>query len=124
MLKLKTKWFNKWAKKNSISDKVLDNALGFISKDLNAVSLGGGLYKVRTARKGQGKSGGYRTLVVYKKDKKAIFVFGFSKNERDNLDKKELKYLQILARDLLRLSYKEYARQEKLGNFFSLEDEI
>lgn len=72
---------------------------------------------------GQGKSGGYRTLVVYKEMEKAVFVYGFSKAERDNLDKEELKNLKKLAKDLLQISLKEYLRQIKLGNFFSLEQE-
>ena len=55
---------------------------------------------------------------------KAIFIYGFSKTDRDNLDKDELKYFKKLAKDLLQLSTKEYSRQEKLGNFFSLEEEI
>ena len=123
MLKLKTKWFNKWAKKNSISDKTLLKALESISKNLNIVNLGGGIYKVRVPRIGQGKSGGYRTLVVYNETDKAIFIYGFSKTERDNLDKEELKNFKKFAKDLLQISAKEYSRQEELGNFFSLEEE-
>lgn len=53
---------------------------------------------------------------------KAIFIYGFSKTERDNLDKDELDSFKKLAKDLLRLSYDEYKRQEKLGNFFRLEE--
>ena len=122
MLKLKTKWFNKWAKKNSISDNILLKTLEDISKNLNIVNLGGGLCKGRTPRTGKGKSSGYRTLVVYREMEKAIFIYGFSKTDRDNLDKDELKYFKKLAKDLLQLSTKEYSRQEKLGNFFSLEE--
>jgi len=124
MLKLKTKWFNKWAKKNSISDNVLLKTLENISKNLNIVNLGAGLCKVRTPRTGKGKSSGYRTLVVYREMEKAIFIYGFSKTDRDNLDKDELKYFKKLAKDLLQLSTKEYSRQKKLGNFNSLEEEI
>lgn len=122
VLKLKTKWFDKWAEKNSISDDTLLRTLEAISDNLNVVNLGGGLYKVRTPRIGQGKSGGYRTLVVYKEMNRAIFVYGFSKAERNNLDKKELGYFKKLAKDLLQISIKEFLRQEKLGNFFSLEE--
>lgn len=122
MLKLKTKWFNKWAKKNSISDDALIKTLEAISNNLNVVNLGGGLYKVRTPRIGRGKSGGYRTLVVYKEMDRAIFVYGFSKAERDNLDTKELGYFKKLAKDLLQIGIEEFLRQEELGNFFSLEE--
>ena len=124
MLKLKTKWFNKWAKKNSISDNVLLKTLESLYNNLNTVNLGGGLYKVRTSKGGQGKSGGYRTLVVYQKKDLAIFVYGFSKSDRDNLDKDELKYFKILAKDLLQINGDDYSRQIQLGNFFALEENI
>ncbi|MDZ7724846.1 MAG: type II toxin-antitoxin system RelE/ParE family toxin [candidate division KSB1 bacterium] len=122
MLKLKTKWFNKWAGKNSIPDSSLLEALENLAGNLSTFNLGGGLYKVRTRRKGRGKSGGYRTIIAYKEMDKAIFIYGFSKNERDNLDKDELYSFKKLAKDLLQLSHDEYKRQEKLGNFFRLEE--
>lgn len=122
VLKLKTKWFNKWAKKNWISDDTLLKTLEAISDNLNVVNLGGGLYKVRTPRIGQGKSSGYRTLVVYREMDRAIFVYGFSKAERDNLDTKELGYFKKLAKDLLQISTEEFLRQEELGNFVRLEE--
>ena len=117
MLKLKTKWFNKWAKKNSVSDSVLLKTLDSISGN-----LGGGLYKVRIRKIGQGKSDGYRTLVVYQEMDKAVFIYGFSKTERDNLRIEELKSFKKVAKDLLQISKDEYYRLEKLGNFFRLEE--
>jgi hypothetical protein len=60
MLKLKTKWFKKWAKKNSISDKILLKTTKSISDNIGTVNLGGGLYKIRTPKISQGKNGGYR----------------------------------------------------------------
>ena len=123
MIKLKTKWFNKWAKKNSISDKVLIQTTELIPKNLNVVSLGSGLFKVRTPRIGKGKSGGYRTIIVYKEKDRAIFVYGFSKSDKSNLDKQELIYFKLLANDLLSISKEEYLKQEKLGNFFRLGEE-
>jgi len=122
MFKLKTKWFNKWAKKNSISDELLLKALDDLSKNFGTSNLGSGLYKVRTKRTGKGKSGGYRTLVAFKEMDRAIFIYGFSKTERDNLEIDELKSFKKLAKDLLKISQDEYNRQEKLGNFFRLED--
>ena len=123
MIKLKTKWFNKWAKKNSISDKVLIQTTELIPKNLNVVSLGSGLFKVRTPRIGKGKSGGYRTIIVYKEKDRAIFVYGFSKSDKSSLDKQELIYFKLLANDLLSISKEEYLKQEKLGNFFRLGEE-
>ena len=52
MLKLKTKWFNKWAKKNAVRDKILLKTIKNISDNLGTVNLGFGLYKVRTPQTG------------------------------------------------------------------------
>ena len=121
MLRLKTRWFAKWAKKSFVSDAALLKTIQSLTNNLNTVDLGGGLFKVRTPRKGQGKSGSFRTLIVYRKGEIAIFVYGFSKSERDNLDKDELKDFKKLAKDLLRISPKEYLKQIELGNFIKLE---
>ncbi len=108
-------------KKNSISDNVLIKTIESLINNPNVVNLGSGLYKIRTPGVRKGKSGGYRTLVAYKEKDKAIFVFGFSKAERDNLDEDELRSLKKLAKDLLQISTKEYLRLIELGHFFKLE---
>lgn len=122
MLKLKTKWFNKWAEKNFITDKKLLYALENISNNLGTADLGGGLYKVRTQKIGQGKRGGFRTIVVFKEEDIAIFVYGFSKTDKDNLNKEELKYFKKLSKDLLSIDRQEYKRLEKLGDFISIKE--
>ncbi|MHB9013009.1 MAG: type II toxin-antitoxin system RelE/ParE family toxin [Ignavibacteriaceae bacterium] len=117
ILKLKTKWFNKWAEKNLISDEKLLDTLKNISNNLGTADLGVGLYKVRTPKIGQGKRGGFRTIVVFKEEDIAIFVYGFSKTDKDNLNKEELKYFKKLSKDLLSINRQEYKRLEKLGDF-------
>ncbi len=67
MLKLTTKWFRKWTKKNSVSNKMLLQTIKNIDNNFNAISLGSNLFKVRISKQGKGKSSGYRTLVVYRK---------------------------------------------------------
>jgi len=88
----------------------------------SSVSLGSGLYKVRIKRKYQGKSGGYRTLLVFKKEKLTLYVYGFSKNERDNIDQDELKLFKKLSKDILSMNDKELSNQIKSGSFIDLED--
>jgi hypothetical protein len=66
--------------------------------------LGGGLLKKRIARPGEGKSGGYRTLVATNRGGRWVFVFGFPKNERSNIDKDEQEALKKLAAHLLSLT--------------------
>jgi len=124
MLKLKTKWFSKWSKKNSINDEKLLKSLESISENLGIVDLGGHLYKVRIPREQQGKSGGFRSIVIFKDFDLAIFVYGFSKNEKDNLDKDELKYFKKLAKDLLEIDKKKYEKLIQLGDFFCIKEKL
>ena len=66
--------------------------------------LGGYVVKKRVALPGQGKRGGARTLVATQLASRWFFLYGFSKNERANIDKDELKALQEMAKELLALS--------------------
>lgn len=66
------------------------------------VHLGGGLRKVRVARDGDGKSGGYRTLFAFGGVDVPLFLVGvFAKNEKGNLSKAEQVHLVQLAKTLL-----------------------
>ncbi len=104
MKKLKTKWFTKWAKKNDIADNSLNDAINHLESDLSSVNLGSNIFKVRIARKGSGKSGGFRTIVIYKENDRAVFIYGFAKNELDNISSKELEYFKKIGKDLLNLN--------------------
>jgi hypothetical protein len=66
--------------------------------------LGGGLFKKRIARQGHGKRGGFRTLLVTNKGDRWFFVFGFAKNEQDNIAPDQELSLKELAKELLALS--------------------
>jgi len=68
------------------------------------------------------KSGSFRTIVVFKKSHLAIFVYGFAKSEKDNLDNDELQYFKILAKDLLKISTQKYSELEKLGTFVRIKE--
>jgi hypothetical protein len=59
--------------------------------------LGGGLIKQRVAQKGQGKSGGYRTMIAFRSGDFAVFLFGFAKSKRDNIDHGQLVVLRRIA---------------------------
>jgi hypothetical protein len=66
------------------------------------VSLGGGLRKLRFAREGGGKSGGFRTIYVFGGTTLPIFlVTVFAKNERDNLSRTEQAQLVARSKALL-----------------------
>jgi hypothetical protein len=122
MLKLKTKWFDKWSKKYAINDNKLLKAIGSIPGNLGIVDLGAGLYKLRIAGEQRGKSGGFRSIVVFRKSELAVFVYGFSKTEKDNLNQDELKYFKKLAKDLIRISRDDYNRMIQQGDFIQIEE--
>lgn len=99
----KTRWFDRWARKQGLEDLRLCAAVREMVEGLYDADLGGGLVKKRIARPGQGKSGGFRTLIATNKDDRWIFVYGFSKNESSNINKDDEKSLKTLAEDLLSL---------------------
>jgi hypothetical protein len=64
------------------------------------------------------KSSGFRTIILFKADDRAIFLFGFGKNEKENIDRNELQYFKILGNDLLSLNYKELENAICTPNLF------
>lgn len=60
--------------------------------------LGGGIVKKRVARHGEGKRGGFRTIVAYRAGARAFFIHGFAKNAKANVGAKELTALKLLAK--------------------------
>jgi hypothetical protein len=97
----KNKPFTRFARPARITDVDLCEAVSDIEKGLIDADLGGGVIKQRIARKGGGKSGGFRVLMLLKPDKRAFFVHGFAKNDRDNIRDDELLALKRLAAELL-----------------------
>ena len=86
----KTKWFARYARRERIADRSLREAVARAERGLIDADLGSGIIKQRVARTGQGRSGGYRTLIAYRARHRAVFIYDFAKNERDNIDPDEL----------------------------------
>lgn len=72
-----------------------------IQNGLLEADLGGGIVKKRIALPGRGKRGSTRTLLATNRNDRWFFVFGFEKNERENISENELVSLKMLAKDLL-----------------------
>ncbi|MFT4246759.1 MAG: type II toxin-antitoxin system RelE/ParE family toxin [Pseudomonas sp.] len=101
MHSFKTRHFQRWMRKTALSDSDLRKAVLEMAAGLIDADLGGGVVKKRIGLAGRGKRGGARTLVATNKDNRWFFVFGFEKNERDNIGDDELQALQDYAADLL-----------------------
>ncbi len=97
----KTRLFDKFARRERIADAALIDAVERAARGLVDADLGGGVIKQRVARPGQGRSGGYRTLIAIRFADFAVFLFGFAKSERENIDDDELARLRVAARSWL-----------------------
>ena len=101
---LATKSFSRWVRKNEIAHQELLSAAAEMAEGLIDADLGGHVVKKRVAVGGRGKRSGARTIVATNFENKWIYIFGFEKNERGNIDASELKALQELAKILLELN--------------------
>lgn len=106
----KNKALIRFAKSGGIGDGSLCEATEDAERGLIGADLGGGVIKQRIARRRQGKSGGFRTLIVFRAGARAFFVHGFAKNEKDNIERDELAALKRLASQLLAYDDKTIAR--------------
>lgn len=119
----KNKAFSKWAGKEGVSDSALEAAVEEMASGLIDADLGGQVYKKRVAVGGKGKSGGVRTLLAYKVDDKAFFVYGFAKNARSNIKDEELKALKLYAKTLFGYSDREIVKAVKAGILIEVNDD-
>ncbi len=97
----KNKPFMRFARKVDFNDAALCEAIANAERGLIDADLGGGVIKQRVARPGKGKSGSFRTMILYKRGKRAFFVYGFAKSERSNVSQDEVATLKELASELL-----------------------
>jgi hypothetical protein len=107
----KTKEFARFARREGIPDTTLRVAAERAEAGLVDAELGGGLIKQRVARQGQGRRGGYRTLMAFRAGDQTIFLYGFAKSERDNIDADELNFWRRIATGFLTL---DAAKRETL----------
>lgn len=98
-----TKEFARLARRSGVGDDDLLEAIERAEDGKIDADLGGGLIKQRVARPGQGRSGGFRTIIAYRRGRRAIFLHMFAKARQANLKKVELEAYQDLAKafDLL-----------------------
>ena len=118
-----TKWFTRFARNERISDEQLCGAIARAEQGSVDADLGGHLIKQRVARSGGGRSGGYRTLIAYQTARRSVFLYGFAKSERDNVDAKRLAELKVLSRRLISLTDGEIRNLLEAGEWRELDYE-
>ena len=114
MRTFKTKVFARFADREGMDDAALRDAVRRAGEGLIDADLGGGVIKQRIARKGQGRSGGFRSIMLFRRGEFAFFVYGFAKNDRQNLRRDELGAFRLLADEMLKLD--EVDLQAALAN--------
>ena len=103
----KNAWFCRFARREKIKDAALKEAVARAEKGSIDAKLGGGVIKQRLARPGHGKSGGYRSIVIFRKGARAFFVYGFAKSDRENIDPDEAAVFKKSADVFFSLSEKQ-----------------
>lgn len=102
-----TKWMARFTRRERIARASLLEAIQRAEHGLIDADLGGGLIKQRVARQGKGRSGGYRTLIAYRRGDRAIFVLGFAKSQRENIEIDELRSIREIAVEYLAFTSRE-----------------
>ena len=93
--------FQRFARKEGIADHQLCEAVERAERGLLDADLGGGVIKQRVARPGGGRSGGFRSVILYRVNDLAFFVYGYPKSERENITEEDLKGFKLLAKVML-----------------------
>jgi hypothetical protein len=118
-----TRYFAKWARKIGLKDYMLREAVREILNGLLDANLGGGIVKKRISLPGRGKRSSTRTLLATNLSTRWFFVFGFEKNEMENISDKELITLKMLANDLLGMSTAQIKYALEKGSLVEVEHE-
>ena len=119
----KSRWFQRFARKEGIADEALHEAVARAEMGQLDADLGGEVIKQRIARPGQGRSKGYRTIVLFRRGATAFFVYGFSKSQRANIDDDEREQFKEAAKLVLALTGTELAVRLKKGDFVEVKSE-
>jgi len=113
----KSKWFQRFARKEGIEDATLREAVGRAEKGQIDADLGGGVIKQRIARPGQGKSKGFRAIVFSRRGEKAVFMYGFPKSRQANISQDEQEQFKEAAKHVLCLTDEQFAELIERGDF-------
>jgi hypothetical protein len=105
----KTKWLARFARHEGIADASLREAIDRAERGLIDADLGGGLIKQRVARQGKGRSGGYRMVIAYRAEGRAVFLSAFAKKQRENIEPEELVELREVGLNWLNASVQKIA---------------
>jgi hypothetical protein len=119
----KSRWFQRFARRERIADAILREAVKRADKGQIDADLGGEVIKQRIARPGQGKSQGYPVIILFRRGAAAFFVYGFPKSQRANIDDDEEEQFKEAAKHVLALTEKQLTELLKRGDFMEVKSE-
>jgi hypothetical protein len=99
----KTKLFGKFARRERIADTTLTEAIDRAGRGQVDADLGGG-------------------IIAYRSKTRAVFIFGFAKNDVDNIDDKQLATLQETAAIWLEADDGTIEKNLAAGNLLEVKD--
>merc|ERR1711881_345404 len=114
----RTKWFTRFARKAAISDGDLRQAVSRAEAGMIDADLGAGVIKQRIARKNAGRSGGFRSILLFRSGRIVFFVYAFAKSDRDDIRSDELDGFRQLAASMLEYTDEDLALGLSEGAFF------
>ena len=112
-----SRWFQRFARKEGIADAALREAVARAEMGQIDANLGGEVIKQRIPRPGDGRSKGYRTIILFRRGERAFFVYGFSKSQRANIDDDEERQFKEAAKHVLALTEKQLLELVIRGDF-------
>ena len=113
--------FAKFVRKERISEATLVDAIERVERGLIDADLGGDLLKLRVARTGEGRSGGYRTVVACRVGETAYFLLGFAKADLSNIGSTMLADLRRTGNGFLALNESEINQAKAEGQITEIE---
>ena len=120
----KNAWFSRFAGKEGITDGELVEAVNLLEAGRKlvgaATDLGGGVYKMRLARSGEGKRGGYRVIVFFKSEERTFYEYCFAKSDRANISEKDLRDFKKRAKNYLSMTDEQIEWNKKIRTFIEV----
>ena len=119
----KSRWFERFARKEGIADALLREAVVRAGRGQIDAELGGEVIKQRIARPGQGRSKGYRTIIFFRRGEKAFFMYGFAKSQRANIADDEKEQFKEAAKHVLAVTERQLAELLRRADFIEVKSE-
>lgn len=113
----KNAWFGRFARKEKITAGALWDAVQRAENGQIDANLGGGVIKQRIARSGEGKSKGYRSVILFRKAETACFVYAFAKSDLGNIREDEEEQFKKMAKYVLALTDEQLNQLIANGQF-------